>query len=446
MLSTQAQAKMCNSAKCIVQFKLSNSAHTPHYENVPFEVPQGWCWCRLQDIAFFGGGKTPSMDVKEYWNNGQHLWVTSKDMKSEIITDSIMKISDIALETMTVYPSGTILMVTRSGILRHTLPISILGKEGTVNQDLKTISLIGNCNPQYIQKTVKACEQLILEEYHKDGTTVDSIDFDKFKLLPILLPPLAEQNRIVAEIKKWFALVDIIEQGKDDLQATIAQAKSKILDLAIHGKLIPQDPNDEPAIKLLKRVNPSFTPCDNGQYGNIPTGWCMAQLGDLFDHNTGKALNKSVIDNNGEYLSYLTTSNVYWDRFELTDIRSMFFKNAEIEKCTVKLGDLLVCEGGDIGRAAIWNEDYSICIQNHLHRLRAKDTSISHRLYMYVLMNYKNNHLIQGNGIGLMGLSAKALHKIVVPMPPIREQKRIVKAVDEWFAKLSYIQLSIETQ
>ena len=101
------------------------------------------------------------------------------------------------------------------------------------------------------------------------------------------LPPLTEQQRIVAEIEHWFALIDQIEQGKADLQTIIKQTKSKILDLAIHGKLVPQDPNNEPAIELLKRINPDFTPCDNGHYTQIPDGWCVVTLKDLCENING---------------------------------------------------------------------------------------------------------------------------------------------------------------
>lgn len=104
--------------------KSVKTSDTPHYENVPFEVPEGWVWCKLEDIVSFGGGKTPSMDNKEYWDNGKHLWVTSKDMKCSHITNSLMKITEKALEGMTLYKKGTLLVVTRSGILRHTLPLS----------------------------------------------------------------------------------------------------------------------------------------------------------------------------------------------------------------------------------------------------------------------------------------------------------------------------------
>ena len=125
-------------------------------------------------------------------------------------------------------------------------------------------------------------EQFILKEYHKDGTTVDSIDFDKFKCLPIPLAPIAEQRRIIVETKHWFALIDQIEQGKTDLQAVIKQTKSKILDLAMHGKLVPQDPNDKPAFELLKRINPDFTPCDNGHSEKLPQNWVWVKGKNIF--------------------------------------------------------------------------------------------------------------------------------------------------------------------
>ena len=415
--------------------KSAKSSDTPHY---PYLLPNGWEWCNLEDIVSFGGGKTPSMDNKEYWDNGNHLWVTSKDMKYSYITNSLMKITDKALEVMTIYEKGTLLVVTRSGILRHTLPLSILEKPATVNQDLKTISPHIQELSEYLYVVIKANEHFILKEYHKDGTTVDSIDFDKFRCLPIPLAPIVEQKRIIVETKRWFALIDQVEQGKVDLQTTIKQAKSKILGLAIHGKLVPQDLNDEPAIELLKRINPDFTPCDNGHY---PVGWIETILGELFSHNTGKALNSS--NKEGIFKDYLTTSNVYWNKFDFTAIKQMPFKESELNKCTVTKGDLLVCEGGDIGRSAIWNYDYDICIQNHIHRLRPK-IDLCVPFYYYTFAYLKENNLIGGKGIGLLGLSSNALHKIEMPLPPLAEQQRIVQKIEELFSVLDNIQNALE--
>ena len=254
----------------------------------------------------------------------------------------------------------------------------------------------------------------------------------------ISLPPRKEQERISKEIGHWFALLDQIEQGKADLQTTIKLTKSKILDLAIHGKLVPQDPNDEPAIELLKRMNPDFTPCDNGHY---PVGWIETILGELFSHNTGKALNSS--NKEGIFKDYLTTSNVYWNKFDFTAIKQMPFKESELNKCTVTKGDLLVCEGGDIGRSAIWNYDYDICIQNHIHRLRPK-INLCVPFYYYTFAYLKENNLIGGKGIGLLGLSSNALHKIEMPLPPLAEQQRIVQKIEELFSVLDNIQNALE--
>ena len=419
--------------------KAKTTTDTPHY---PYLLPSGWKWCMLEDIVSFAGGKTPSMDNKEYWDNGKNLWVTSKDMKHSHISNSLMKITDKALEVMTIYDKGTLLVVTRSGILKHTLPLAILEKPATINQDLKTISPHLQELSDYLYVIIKANENLILKEYHKDGTTVDSIDFDKFKCLPIPLAPLAEQKRIIDETKHLFSLIALIEQDKTDLQTVIKQTKNKILDLAIHGKLVAQDPNDEPASELLKRINPkAIIACDNGQYRNTPQGWLYTFLGNLFNHNTGKALNSSNRD--GVIKQYLTTSNVYWNKFDFRTIRTMPFKENELNKCTITKGDLLVCEGGDVGRSAIWNYDYDMCIQNHIHRLRPMG-NLCVEFYYYVLMYLKLNNLIGGKGIGLLGLSSNTLHKLIVPLPPYVEQKRIINKIDKAFAILDQIQDSLE--
>ena len=147
----------------------------------------------------------------------------------------------------------------------------------------------------------------------------------------------------------------------------------------------------------------------------------------LFAHNTGKALNSS--DTTGTRLTYITTSNLYWDRFELDSLKEMPFTESEIEKCTVRKGDLLVCEGGDIGRSAIWLFDDEIRIQNHIHRLRSY-IELSNRFYYYVMYLWKRMERIGGQGIGLQGFSSKALHKLIVPLPPVNEQFSVVEKLD----------------
>jgi type I restriction enzyme S subunit len=415
--------------------KSKSAGDTSHYpKEGPWELPRGWAWCHLSDLASFAGGKTPSMDNKDFWKNGKHLWITSKDMKSRSLIDSQMKISDTAVREMTVFHPGTILMVNRSGILRRTLPLAILNAEAAINQDIKAIVPYLLCLSPYLYYAILSQEAFILSEYKKAGTTVDNINFDKFISLLIPLPPQKEQDRIVSSINQCFAIIENIDSSQKDLNISLDAAKAKILDLAIRGKLVPQDPNEEPAIELLMRINPDFRPSDNLHYeGDLPNGWCFSTIGDLFQHNTGKALNGR--EREGENLRYITTSNLYWDRFDLTEVRTMPFTEVEKEKCRATKGDLLVCEGGDIGRAAVWPYDYDVMIQNHIHRLRPKD-ELSVRFFYYIFLLYKQKGFIGGKGIAILGLSSRELDKMVVPVPPVSEQHRIVSVIDTLFSQL----------
>ena len=164
-------------------------------------------------------------------------------------------------------------------------------------------------------------------------------------------------------------------------------------------------------------------------------------MGSIFQHNTGKALNKSA-SVEGTLLPYLTTSNVYWNTFDLSVVKEMRFKESEMEKCTVQKGDLLVCEGGNIGRSAIWDKDYSIYIQNHLHRLRPKGDVVP-LLYLYYIMYLKLTNNLEGKGIGLQGFSSGLLDKLEVPLPPYNEQIRIVDKIQETFNTLDSIAESL---
>ena len=159
----------------------------------------------------------------------------------------------------------------------------------------------------------------------------------------------------------------------------------------------------------------------------IPEGWEWSRLGMLFSHCTGKALNG--INKKGKLYTYITTSNLYWDRFEMSTLKEMYFTDEELDKCTAIKGDLLVCEGGDIGRSAIWNYDYDIRIQNHIHKLRAY-LPLCTRFFYYVMFLYKGIGNIGGKGIGIQGLSSGALHNIILPLPPISEQERITAQIE----------------
>ena len=431
--------------------KSAKSSDTPHYENeAPFEVPENWEWTTLGELcSFLSRGKSPKYsEERKYPVFAQKCNLYDGDISLEkarfLDPETISKWSD----EYKLIDGDILVNSTGTGTVGRTrlFHSDVLGDYPFVVPDshVSVVRSFEEIESKFVLAFLSSdYGQTYIEDNLAGSTNQKELYIGVLDNMQFPLPPHEEQFRIVTTVDKWFSLIDTLESAKEDLQTSIAQAKSKILDLAIHGKLVPQDTNDEPAIELLKRINPKFTPCDNAHDTNqLPDSWCWTTLGSIFQHNTGKALNKSN-SQEGQLKPYLTTFNVYWNCFDFTEVKEMFFKDSELEKCTVTKGDLLVCEGGDIGRAAIWNYDYNICIQNHIHRLRTKG-DICQILYLYILMLYKWKDRIHGKGIGLQGLSSGLLDKLVVPLPPYNEQQRIVAKIEELFAVLDEIQKSIE--
>ena len=387
-------------------------------------------WATLGDIGTWQAGGTPSRSNKTYYG-GSIPWLKTGDLNDGLITDIPESITEeaVANSSAKINPVGSVLIAMYGATIGK---LGILTFPATTNQACCACIEYYAVIQSYLFYFLLSQRTTFISK--GGGGAQPNISKEIIVNTTIPLPPLAEQQRIVTEIQRCFALINQIEQRKVDLQTTIKQLKNRTLDLAIHGKLVSQDPNDEPASKLLKRINPKAKiTSDNEHY---PYGWQYTILGEIFTHNTGKALNSS--NKEGMMKSYLTTSNVHWDKFDFTVLKQMPYKENELDKCTVTKGDLLVCEGGDIGRSAIWNYDYDICIQNHIHKLRAKiDLCVA--FYYYVLLYLKENNLIGGKGIGLLGLSSNALHKINVPLPPLAEQYRIVQKIEELFSILDNI-------
>ena len=198
----------------------------------------------------------------------------------------------------------------------------------------------------------------------------------------------------------------------DDLYQQIQSEKQRL----ISEKKIKKE-------KSLPEISADEIPFD------IPDNWRWCYVGDLFLHNTGKAQNSSG-STNGTIRKFITTSNLYWGEFDFTKVKEMPFTDAELERCTVKKGDLLVCEGGDCGRSAVWSYDEEVCIQNHVHRLRPyRDVNIYYFYYLFYL--YKNTGRLRGRGVAIQGLSNEAIHKVVLPLAPLEEQHRIVAKIGE---------------
>ena len=433
-------------------------------DEIPFEIPQSWCWVRFGSLVIHNPQVTADDEANAAFmpmtliDAGYGSSYTYETKKWGTIKTGFTKIAtgDIA------YAKITPCFQNRKSFILGEVP----GGVAAATTELNVIrTYAGTLDGWYILYFLKS-EYFIKEARYKGTAGQQRVlsDYVQNKLVP--LPPLNEQKRIVQKIQEALPIVRIYgksQEALDKLNADIFdKLKKSVLQEAIQGKLIPQDPNDEPASKLLERIKEEkaklfkegklrkkdlvdsviFKGDDNKYYEKIgsqvaciddeipfeiPDSWVWIRLGNIFQHNTGKALNGS--NQKGVFYDYITTSNLYWNSFVLGKLRSMPFTDDELDKCTVKKGDLLVCEGGDIGRSAIWNYDYDIRIQNHIHRLRAY-TPICTMFVYYTLYLYKHTGLIGGKGIGIQGLSSNALHKLLLPLPSIAEQKRIVDKVE----------------
>ena len=440
-------------------------------DEIPFDLPEGWAWERLSNLASFSGGKTPSTSRSEYWD-GDILWVTSKDMKSKYITSSQLRLSALGAEQMQMYQPDTLLLVTRSGILRHTLPVAILKECATINQDLKAIILYMPQLAEYIYVCLKGMETQLLLKYTKSGTTVENVNFDEFQKVLLPIPPIQQIDRIMSSTGSAESVVSTIEDDKAALADYVVKAKSKILDLAIRGQLVPQDPADEPATVLLERIRAEkeelikqgkikrdkkesfiFRGEDNSYYVRqdthtesideqfifeLPDNWEWCSLLNIAKIELGKTLDSAK--NIGTNYPYLRSVNVRWNEVDLSDLKGMRFEPEELDRYTVRRNDLLICEGGDVGRSCVWTDEKEILYQNALHRVRFYG-GCNPFYFMYYMMYYESRGIIKAlcKGVTIKHLTGNVLSLIPFALPPIEEQDRIVERLNRIFVLLDSV-------
>ena len=432
-------------------------------DEIPFEIPDSWEWVRLGSIVYNRGQMKPTsdfcyVDIGSIDNKRQRLGDTENIItpdKAPSRAKKIIDVGDIIYSTVRPYLHN-MCIIDRQFSLQ---PIASTG--------FATMTCYSGLLNKYLFYYLLAPD---FDNYANDtenskGVAYPAINDDRLYKALIPLPPLSEQHRIVAKIEELLPYIERYGKAEEHITAlntTFPEAlKKSILQEAVQGKLVPQNPDDEPASVLLERIRAEkqelikqgkikknknesvIITRDKIPYEiidgkerciadevpfEIPDSWCWCRLGTIFQHNTGKTLNSS--NHQGTMMQYITTSNLYWDRFELDKLREMLFTDSEVEKCTVTKGDLLVCEGGDIGRAAIWNYDYPMRIQNHIHRLRSY-APVEVYFFYYVFYLYKRAGLIGGKGIGIQGLSSNAIDKLLIPLPPLAEQKKIVAKIEE---------------
>ena len=424
--------------------KSKTAGDTSHYpKEGPWELPEGWCWTTLGSVCHIAGrigfrGYTKTDLVKE---NGAITLSPSN------IIDGIMNFSHYTMISWEKYYESPEIQV-RVGDILLVKTGSSYGKAALVD----TLPLQSTINPQFVVLKHILCDNsylihLLQSGYAKKlydafvlGTAIPTFTQAALNEMLVPLPPLPEQRRIVTAINKWNNHIFQVDKAEHDLQIIVDTCKAKVLDLAIHGKLVPQDPNNEPAIELLKRINPTFQPSDNLHYGaEIPEGWQLCNIQDIARVELGKTLDR--LKNKGEEKPYLCALNVKWESFDLSTIKTIRIESSEKSKYSLRAGDLLVCEGGDVGRAAIWNSNEEMYYQNALHRVRFIDSGIIPEFFLYVLKYYKDRGIIDdiSKGVTIKHFTGQVFRALDLPIPPVNEQKRIVKVVKAYYKILDEV-------
>ena len=383
---------------------------TPHYENVPFEVPNSWVWCRLEDIAYVASGSTPDKTcfvengvpyIKMYNLRNQkidfayHPQYITEEVHNGKLQRSRTEVGDLIMNIVGP-PLGKL------AIIPTTLP------QANFNQAAILI------RPYKFKEVLVSYLKVYLEEMSEINSIATrgsagqvNISLTQSQNMRIPIPPLNEVRRIIEEVSKYDILIDSLKQNITDIQNLIAYTKSKIFDLAIHGKLVPQDPNDEPAIELLKRINPEFTPCDNVHYTQLPEGWAICKMKQITSITNGKS-QKNVETLNGIYPIYGSGGVI---------------GRANQYLCIA--GSTIIGRKGTINNPIFveehfWNVDTAF-------GLKANDAILDKYLY-YFCLSFDFSKLDKSTA--MPSLTKTSIGNVLIPIPPYKEQERIVAKID----------------
>ena len=405
----------------------------PHY---PFELPKGWVWTTLGEIGSWQSGATPSRMNKDYYG-GNIPWLKTGDLNDGTIIYIPEYITQRALEETSVRlnPKGSVLIAMYGATIGK---IGILSFPATTNQACCACYEY-SINQMFLFYFLLANRENFIAM--GGGGAQPNISKEKIISTNMPLPPLKEQERIVAEIERWLSFVDIVEKEKSDLQSTICLSKSKILDLAIHGKLVPQDPNDEPASELLKRINPKAEIItDNGHYQKLPDGWCLTILGSIGTWQSGATPSRLRKDYYGGNIPWLKTGDL--NDGIITNIPEFITEKA-LEETSVKLNPtdsiLIAMYGATIGKIGILsfpattNQACCACL----------DYKIDKMYIFYFLLSNRINFVSMGGGGAQPNISKEKIVNTTFPLPPLAEQKRIVSKIEELFHQLNMIEESL---
>ena len=420
--------------------KSLQTSDKPHY---PFELPKGWKWCRLEDYVFSvtdGDHQAPPKVSKGIpflvisniadgsldFSNTRYV---PEEYYEKIQMERKPKRGDILFSVTGSY--GIVVNIKTDRLFCFQRHIGLI--KPTISNEYLSFVLMSN----YIKSL---CDKLAT------GTAQKTVGLDTLRSLYVPIAPIEEQERIVAKIKHLLLQISFLEAGKGKLVAAIKQAKSKILDLAIHGKLVPQDPNDEPASELLKRINPKAEiTCDNPQYGKlpfvIPSSWEWVKLSGIAKSNIGLTYRPTDIVSTG--VPVYRSNNIRNGKIDTTDLVKVSTKI--LEKQLLHVGDLLICARNGsrnlIGKNAIISE---LKEPTSFGAFMAVCRSAYNQWIRIVLNSeYFDRYLDDSNSATINQVTQKMLLALPIPLPPHQEQHRIVAKIEELFAQLDKIEASL---
>ena len=441
-------------------------------DEIPFEIPATWNWAKLSNItSILGDGihGTPEYDATGtvYFINGNNLSNGSIEIKADT-----KKVSEQEAEKHKRLLNSTTVLVSINGTLGNVAFYN--GENVILGKSACYFNLMGNIDKQYIKHIL---ETEYFTEYAKNvatGSTIKNVPLAGMRNFLIPVPPITEQHRIILGMVRLAHSIDRYNdaQTKLDLLNNVLNEKLKksVLQEAIQGKLVPQLAEEGTAQELLEQIKAEkeklvkegklkksalnntiiFRGDDNKYYEQIgkkcvniteeipfeiPASWTWCHLNDIAESDLGKTMNKG--QNAGELVPYLCSINVYWNKIDLSKIKHAQFTEIELAKYLLQKNDLLICEGGDIGRAAIWDINETMYYQNALHRVRFYG-KIFPKFFLYILSLYKALGLLdkKSKGMTIKHFTKSALNSIVIPLPPLLEQKRIIEKIEQLMQSL----------
>ena len=389
---------------------------------MPFEVPKGWVWTTVSDIS-----KSILYGVSESAKStGKYKLLRITDIQNNQVDWDTVPFTNFDANKVSSYIlcNGDILFARTGATVGKSYLIKKLTQKAIYASYLIRVQTFNLVIPEYVKLFFESDYYWAQIELNSVGIGQPNVNGTILGSLNIPLPPLSEQKRIVIEIERWLSLINVIEENKVDLQTAIKQAKSKILELAIHGKLVPQDPNDEPASELLKRINPEAEiTCDNGHYPQLPDGWCKCRLEDIVEYEQPQAYIVNSTDYDDSYLTPVLTAGKSFIIGYTNETKGIYQNTPCIIFDDFTTDSKLV--------------DFPFKVKSSAMKILKVTDDIE---IEYVAMFMSITRLI-GDTHKRYWISEYS--KLCIPIPPKEEQKRIINAANAMFEKLDAIMESL---